>query len=309
MCRSWMDAHMTDKQPGDLPRRDERHSAPNLPRLANLSRRAALWWDTGTLDVYGASGGRWGPDPHSALEDWERFWDWAAGVEPAAGGTPDPVNLGPPVPRPRQVFAIGLNYRDHAAEAGYVTDGLPQVFTKFPSCLAGPVSSVAAVSSRLDWEVELVAVIGRTAERVPEERGWDFVAGAMVGQDLSARDVQLAGESPQWSLGKSFPGFGPTGPQLVSPYELARPDDLEIECSVNGETVQHSRTSHMIWSLPQLVARLSSVCTLLPGDLIFTGTPAGVGNRRNPPRYLRPGDRLVSRIGGIGELTVDVVEA
>ena len=280
-----------------------------IPRLANLAGRAWLWWDSGALDVFDASGGRFGPEPLSLFEDWERFWGWATNLEPASVGSVDVSLLGPPVPKPRQVFAIGLNYRDHAAEAGYDTDGLPQVFTKFPSCLGGPASTVAAVGSRMDWEVELVAVIGRQAEKVNEQDGWRFVAGLMVGQDLSARDVQLAGVAPQWSLGKSFKGFGPTGPAVVAPSALDDPDDLEIECSLNGEVMQHDRTSKMIWSVPQLVARLSSVCTLLPGDLIFTGTPAGVGNRRNPPIYMGAGDRLVSRIAGLGEITVDVVEA
>jgi 2,4-didehydro-3-deoxy-L-rhamnonate hydrolase len=150
------------------------------------------------------------------------------------------------------------------------------VFTKFPSCLAGPVSTVAAASPRLDWEVELVVVIGRRADHALDERGWEHVAGLMVGQDLSARDVQLAGAAPQWSLGKSFPGFGPTGPYVVPPANLADCDDLPIECRLNGAVMRRARTSQLIWSVPELIARLSSVCPLLPGDLIFTGTPAGV---------------------------------
>lgn len=277
------------------------------PRLATLDGRPTLVWDSGTADVALASGGRFGADHRSLFEEWERFRDWARDRSPETDRRPEPVRLGPPVPMPRQVFAIGLNYKAHAEEAGYDTNGMPQVFTKFPSCLAGPVGTVRAVSPRLDWEVELVVAVGRRAHQVPEERGWDHVAGLTVGQDLSARDVQLAGAAPQWSLGKSFPGFGPTGPWLVDPADLDDRDDLAIECSVNGEVMQEARTSQLIWSVPQLIARLSSVCPLLPGDLIFTGTPAGVGNRRDPPKYLQPGDRLVSRIGRIGELITDVV--
>jgi 2-keto-4-pentenoate hydratase/2-oxohepta-3-ene-1,7-dioic acid hydratase in catechol pathway len=275
------------------------------PRLGNLAGRATLVWDRGSADVADRSGGRWGPDPSSLFAGWDRFQDWACGIGPDANGPADVAALGPPVPAPRQVFAIGLNYRDHAAEAGYDTSGLPQVFTKFPTCLAGPVSTVPVVSPRLDWEVELVVVIGRRAEHADDSDGWDHVAGLMVGQDLSARDVQLAGAAPQWSLGKSFPGFGPTGPYLVPAAAVADPGDLPIECRLNGDIVQQARTSQLIWPVPELIARISSVCPLLPGDLIFTGTPAGVGNRMVPPRYLAPGDRLISSIGGIGELVTD----
>jgi 2-keto-4-pentenoate hydratase/2-oxohepta-3-ene-1,7-dioic acid hydratase in catechol pathway len=275
------------------------------PRLGNVGGRATLVWDAGTADVAKRSNGRWGPDPQALLSDWDRFTDWARNLRPDADGPIGAACLGPPVPAPRQVFAIGLNYRDHAAEAGYDTSGLPQVFTKFVSCLTGPVSTVPVVSPRLDWEVELVVAIGRRAEHTAEEHGWEHVAGLMTGQDLSARDVQLAGAAPQWSLGKSFPGFGPTGPYLVQPCDLADPGDLAIECRLGGQIMQQARTSQLIWSVPELIARLSSVCPLLPGDLIFTGTPAGVGNRMDPPRYLVPGDRLVSSIEGIGELITD----
>ncbi len=275
------------------------------PRLGNLAGRTALIWDDGTADVASRSSGRWGPGAQSLLADWDRFQDWARQLPSPGNGPADMSALGPPVPAPRQVFAIGLNYRDHAAEAGYDSSGLPQVFTKFPTCLTGPISTVTVVSPRLDWEVELVAVIGRRADHAADSHGWDHVAGLMVGQDLSARDVQLAGAAPQWSLGKSFPGFGPTGPFMVPASAVADPGDLPIDCRLNGEIVQHARTSQLIWSVPELIARISSVCPLLPGDLIFTGTPAGVGNRRTPPRYLAPGDRLVSRIGGIGELITD----
>lgn len=280
----------------------------SCPRLANVSDRATLLWDDGTLDVCTASGGRWGPSTADLVRDWPRAWEWARLQEPDAAPLDAASRLGPPIPEPRQVFAVGLNYRSHAQEAGYDTAGLPQVFTKFPACISGPFTTVAASSPRLDWEVELVAVIGRRAHAVAEEEGWEHVAGVMVGQDLSARDIQLAGESPQWSLGKSLPGFGPTGPALVDWNVLDDPDDLAISCAVNGETMQEARTSELIWSVPELVARLSSVCPLLPGDLLFTGTPAGVGNRRDPPRYLRAGDRLTSTLEGVGRLVTDVVE-
>ena len=277
----------------------------SAPRVGTLAERAALIWDTGTADVAERSRGQWGPDHQSLFADWDRFLGWARDEPPADNCPVELARLGPPVPAPRQLFAIGLNYADHASEAGFDTAGLPQVFTKFPSCLAGPVSTVAVTSPRLDWEVELVVAIGRRAEDAKEDCGWDYVAGLMIGQDLSARDIQLAGPAAQWSLGKSLPGFGPTGPYLVLPSDLASPDDLAIECRLNGEVMQQARTSQLVWSVPELIARLSSVCVLLPGDLIFTGTPAGVGNRRSPPRYLSPGDRLVSTIAGIGDLVTD----
>lgn len=278
------------------------------PSLANRDGRAVLnFGEGGSADVAEASAGRFGPSPAAVLDDWAAFASWSASAQPDAAPL-DVARLGPPVPSPRQVFAIGLNYREHAQEAGYDTSGLPQVFTKFPSCLAGPTATVPVVSARLDWEVELVVVIGETCQRVAEATAWDKVAGLMVGQDISARDVQLAGSSPQWSLGKSYANFGPTGPFLVPTESVANREDLRISCALNGEVMQDSRTSLMIWNVRELVARLSSVVTLLPGDLIFTGTPAGVGNRREPPRYLGPDDVLVSAIEGLGELRTTFTE-
>jgi len=154
----------------------------------------------------------------------------------------------------------------------------------------------------VDWEVELVVVVGRRAENVAEEHAWSHVAGVTVGQDLSERAVQMTGPVPQFSLGKSFPGFGPIGPAIVSSDELSDPDDLELACSVDGEVLQRGRTRDMVFSVPELVARISAVCPLLPGDIIFTGTPPGVGMARTPPRFLSGGTTLVSTIEGVGEL-------
>ena len=276
----------------------------DIPKLANLAGRATLLWNYGYADVGQLSAGRFPSDLQEILLEWDRFEDWVQGVEPQISGRPDLSLLGPPTPRPGQVFAIGLNYKDHAAEAGYDTTGLPQVFTKFPSCLTGPFSQVSVVSPRLDWEIELVVVIGRSGRNIDEVNAWSFIAGLMIGQDLSARDVQLAGSAPQWSLGKSFSGFGPVGPWITSVRDCPGRDDLLLECELNGALMQSDRTSNMIWSVPELVARLSSVCELRPGDIIFTGTPAGIGNRRKPPIYLGPGDMLVSRINGLGEMVV-----
>ncbi|MGA6160354.1 fumarylacetoacetate hydrolase family protein [Stenotrophomonas sp. NPDC087984] len=205
-------------------------------------------------------------------------------------------------PTPRQVFAIGLNYRGHAEEASLAAPESPSVFTKFATSLTGPDTQLRLPSGRVDWEAELVVVMGRRAEHVAAGDAWSYVAGLTAGQDYSEREVQSVGPVPQFSLGKSFPGFAPTGPVLVTADEFADPDDLAIECLVNGESVQKSRTSSMIFPVPELIARLSAVCPLLPGDLIFTGTPAGVGHARTPQRYLRPGDEVITRIEGIGQL-------
>ncbi|BBH68553.1 fumarylacetoacetate hydrolase [Actinoplanes sp. OR16] len=211
-------------------------------------------------------------------------------------------SLGAPVPHPRQVFAVALNYRPHAAEAGYRPPADPLIFTKFPSCITGPFAEVTLPPGRPDWEIEVVAVIGAGGFAIPRSQAWDAVAGLTVGQDLSERELQTRGTPPQFSLAKSFPGFGPTGPVLVTPDEFPDRDDIAFTCHLGDELVQHGRTSEMIFPIPELVARISAVCPLLPGDLIFTGTPAGVGNRRTPPRYLRPGEVLTSRVEGIGEI-------
>ncbi|MEV6160732.1 fumarylacetoacetate hydrolase family protein [Streptomyces sp. NPDC052052] len=268
-------------------------------RIANLAGRLALLTGDGAVDV--AAGG-FDADPAALFAQWDELLRWSAGVDPATAVPYQESDLLAPVPEPRQIFAVALNYRPHTAEAGYEEPAEPLVFTKFPSCLTGPYATVDLPEGHVDWELEMVAVIGRDAHRVPEENGWDPVAAVTVGQDLSERIVQLAGRPAQFSLGKSFPGFGPVGPALVSVGELADRDDLELTCELNGEVVQHDRTSNMIFPVPRLVAHLSAVCPLRPGDLIFTGTPAGVGNRRTPQRFIGPGDTLVSRIGGLGEM-------
>ncbi|MFF7260426.1 fumarylacetoacetate hydrolase family protein [Streptomyces sp. NPDC008159] len=272
-------------------------------RLGVLNGRAVVVRGDRAADVRWASKGRLPTDPMTLLGEWPRLREWAAGLPDEAYDVPvDPTALAAPVPRPRQVFAIALNYPPHAAEAGFTPPDEPLVFTKFPACVTGPHTTVTLPEGKVDWEVELVAVIGRETHRVSEDRAWEAVAGLTVGQDLSERVVQLRGKPAQFSLGKSFPGFGPTGPFLVTPDEFDDPDDLEITGVLNGEAVQHDRTKSMIFPVPELVARLSAVVPLFPGDLVFTGTPAGVGNRMDPPRYLAEGDELVSRIEGIGEI-------
>ncbi|MEV5959979.1 fumarylacetoacetate hydrolase family protein [Streptomyces sp. NPDC051987] len=272
-------------------------------RLGVIDGRAVVVRGDRAADVGRASQGRLSTDPMALLEQWRSCRDWATGLADEAYDIEvAPAALQAPVPRPRQVFALALNYPPHAAEAGFTPPEEPLVFTKFPSCITGPRTTVELPAGKVDWEVELVAVIGVPAHRVPVHRAWETVAGLTIGQDLSERVAQLRGKPAQFSFGKSFPGFGPTGPVLVTPDEFADPDDLEITGLLNSEIVQHDRTKSMIFPVPELVARLSAVVQLFPGDLVFTGTPAGVGNRMDPPRYLTEGDELVSRIEGIGEI-------
>ncbi|MET7745902.1 fumarylacetoacetate hydrolase family protein [Streptomyces sp. NPDC005385] len=272
--------------------------------IANLSGRLVLIVDGLAIDVEKASSGRFAADPQAVYEEWEEFREWAAQARLPEGSPVDPARLGAPAPAPRQIIAAGLNYRDHAAESGFaLPDTMPPVFTKFATSITGPVTDVVLPpGGHTDWEIELVAIIGTHAHHVSTGSAWRHVAGLTVGQDISERITQLEGPAPQFSLGKSFPGFAPIGPYLVTPDAFDDPDDLALRCTVNGEEVQASRTSDLIFSVPELVARLSSVIPLLPGDVIFTGTPAGVGLGRDPQRWLAPGDELVSTIEGIGEL-------
>ena len=273
-------------------------------QILNANGRLTLLTEEGLRDVAELSSGVFGPDVGDVYDQWAEFAAWAE--QHATRGLSqqlpqDVENIGPPSPRPRQIFAIGLNYRDHAEESNVAVPDAPAVFTKFTGCLTGPYGELALPSDHVDWEVELVVTIGRHASRVPAGEAWSYVAGLSVGQDYSERQVQLAGPYPQFSLGKSFPGFGPVGPWLVTPDEFADPDDLEIECTIDGESVQKARTSLLMFSVSELIARLSSIVPLFPGDVIFTGTPGGVGFVRKPPRFLRAGQVVESRITGLGD--------
>jgi 2,4-diketo-3-deoxy-L-fuconate hydrolase len=269
-------------------------------RLANVTGRAALVIGDEVADLEKSSGGRFGPDLRAAYDEWADVVAFAATVTSGTGPLVE-ADLGCPVPHPRQVFAIGLNYRSHAEESGMAVPAVPATFTKFPASLGGPYDDIEIVGDAVDWEVELVAVIGAGADRASEAEGWGHVAGLTVGQDISDRTLQFAAGA-QFSLGKSRRGYGPMGPWVVTPDELADPDDLGLGCSVDGEVVQDARTNDLVFGVPKLVAELSAVLPLLPGDVIFTGTPAGVGFTRKPPRALRPGHVLETWIEGIGTI-------
>ena len=273
-------------------------------RIANLAGRVGIVIGDGIVDVEQASRGRFGPSPQAVFDAWAAFSVWASRAELPAPTPYDHKQLGSPTPAPRQLFAIGLNYRQHADETGFDDpDTHPPVFTKFHSSITGPYGDVTIPpGSHVDWEVELVAVIGRTARIVSAEQAWDYVAGLTIGQDISERNLQMSGPAPQFSLAKSFPGYGPMGPHLVTIDEFDNPDALDLGCRINGEVVQKGSTKELIFSTPALVSYLSRYVTLLPGDAIFTGTPAGVGMGRTPQRWLKPGDELLSSIEGIGEM-------
>ncbi|MFC4049946.1 fumarylacetoacetate hydrolase family protein [Actinomadura syzygii] len=277
-------------------------------RIANIDARAVLLDEAGRgLDIAAASDGEFGPSIHGLYGRWDEFAAWARARRRAVGpGAYRDIDLGralPPSPTPAQVFAVGLNYADHAGESGVEPPAEPAVFTKFATCLTGADARVVLPAGTVDWEVELVVVIGRRARDVDEADAWDHVAGLTIGQDLSERTLQHTGPMPQFSLAKSYEGFGPMGPVLVTPDEFPDPDDLAIGCRLNGEAVQKSRTKHMIFPVPVLIAKLSAVTTLLPGDVIFSGTPSGVGAAQNPPRFLGPDDTLVSFVEGVGVMT------
>ncbi|MGZ4805023.1 MAG: fumarylacetoacetate hydrolase family protein [Ilumatobacteraceae bacterium] len=275
-------------------------------RLFNLAGRLSTFIEGGVVDVATTSDNLFSPDPQRMFDDWQALVDWGASVGARGAGAVDAMQLQAPVPRPPQVFAIGLNYRAHAEEGTFSVPDEPTVFTKWPSCIVGP-SHAVQLTVDTDWEIELVVAISRRAERVKAADAWSFVAGFTVGQDLSDRVLQRKGPAPQWSLAKSRYGFGPTGPWLVTLDEFANAADLAIHSSLAGETLQTSRTSMLIFDIPTLIEYITDKCPLLPGDLIFTGTPEGVGYARKPPRFLHPGDVLTSTIEGIGDLVTHFV--
>jgi 2-keto-4-pentenoate hydratase/2-oxohepta-3-ene-1,7-dioic acid hydratase in catechol pathway len=212
------------------------------------------------------------------------------------------VTLEPPVLRPSKILCIGLNYRDHAIESKMEPPKFPTVFVKFPHTLIGNGQPILLprASQQPDYEAEFAVVIGEGGRNIPEETWEDHVFGYTILNDVSARDVQLA--TTQWTLGKNFPTFAPIGPWIVSKDEIPDPHVLDISLSINGEKLQNSNTRELIFKLPRLISYISTMMPLSPGDIISTGTPAGVGIGRTPHRWLKPGDDVVVEIAGIGSL-------
>jgi 2-keto-4-pentenoate hydratase/2-oxohepta-3-ene-1,7-dioic acid hydratase in catechol pathway len=209
-----------------------------------------------------------------------------------------------PVPDPQKIICIGLNYRDHAAESGVAPPEEPILFSKYSSALIGHGEMIIlpSVSEQVDYEAELVVVIGRSGRHIPRERAFEHVGGYAVGHDVSARDWQLNKPGKQWMAGKTFDTFAPVGPVLVTPDEVPDPHKLGIRLRLNGQTMQESSTSQLIFGVDELIAYVSQVFTLEPGDLIFTGTPPGVGMARKPPVWLKAGDTVEVEIDHLGTL-------
>ncbi len=270
-------------------------------RLANVAGRAALVAGDRYHDLATLTAGELGPDPMAALDHPQRLAELTARLVDATptGLLADAV-LGPPVPRPQKSFGVGLNYRAHAAEGGMDVPDSPLVFTKFPSCIVGPSADVELRSDGCDYEGELVVVIGPGGKDIAAADAWKHVVGLTIGQDISDRPAQFAAKPPHFDLGKSFDTFGPIGPVLVSPEEVVDRDDLHIVCAVNGEVRQDDSTANLIFDVPTLVSFLSNITTLVTGDIIFTGTPEGVGFTQG--RYLADGDVITTTIDGIGAM-------
>jgi acylpyruvate hydrolase len=248
------------------------------------------------------AGGSWASVRGILCQPADRLGALADGAEAlAALADPDVVldaasaRLGPPVPDPQKILCVGLNYRAHAAEASLDEPPVPLVFAKFPNVLIGSGAAIElpAASERVDYEGEIAVVIGRPTYRVSEDEALEAVAGWMPFNDVSARDLQT--QTSQWTVGKSPDTFGPCGPHLVLDGAL-RDGPMELETRVNGERVQHAHTDQMIFSAARLIAFLTQTMTLVPGDIIVTGTPEGVGAHRDPPRFLRDGDVVEVRV-------------
>lgn len=237
----------------------------------------------------------------------DRVMRWAG--SPPGGERHDPATqtLAAPIPRPPKIICIGLNYRDHAIESNLPIPQTPTVFAKFPTSVIGPGQPIVLPknSTQPDYEAEFAVVIGKRGRHIPEELWRDYVFGYTILNDVSARDFQMA--TSQWMIGKTFDTFAPIGPAIVTADEIENPHNLAISLELSGDVMQNSNTSNLIFGVPKLVAYLSSVFTLEPGDIIATGTPSGVGFARKPPRYLKPGDQCRVRIEGLGELYNPVV--
>ena len=266
--------------------------------------------DGRAVDIGEASGGALGSDPMAAadLANHAALRDLAAAVDPSAWPALDAAALGPPVPRPPKIIAMALNYRSHAEEAGKAIPTEPHVMAKFPTCICGPYDDVPIADLEMvDYEVELVVVVGRRCKGVAAADAWRHVSGLTCGNDVSDRNEQFRPPVKQFSLAKSYDAFGPIGPTMVTPDEVADPDDLALSCRVDGEVRQQARTSDFIFDVGYLMAWLSRYVTLEVGDLIFTGTPGGVGDSMDPPTYLRHGQVVEVEIEGIGSLRNRIV--
>jgi 2-keto-4-pentenoate hydratase/2-oxohepta-3-ene-1,7-dioic acid hydratase in catechol pathway len=265
--------------------------------------RAGFLRDGRVVDAWEGLGDNYRPSVRELLE---RDLVERAAARAGGGVALGEVELLPPVPDPDKIVCIGLNYRSHAAEAGIDPPAAPTFFAKFRNALAPAGAAVAlpAASSKVDYEAEVAFVIGRRCKEVDEGQALDHVAGYTLLNDLSARDLQFA--TPQWMPGQVFDSSAPCGPALVTPDEAGAHDEIEIELTLNGETMQSASTADLIFSVPALVAHLSRLLTLEPGDIVSTGTPSGVGSVREPRVWLKPGDEIVVSSPTLGTLETNI---
>ena len=280
--------------------------------LTDQGPRACMLWEKLYVDIQAAD-----PSLPSSVREILALGDEGRdriAAEIGRGGVrhePSEAVLLAPVPDPQKVICLGLNYRDHAIESKMEIPTELVVFSKFPSALIGHGASIVLprVSTQVDFEAELVIVIGQRGRDIPETQARAHVAGYCVGHDVSARDWQLHKPGKQWLAGKTFDTFAPMGPELVLADEVADPQDLAIRLRLNGQLMQNSSTNQLIFGVDAIIAYLSQIMTLEPGDLIFTGTPPGVGMARTPPVWLQPGDVVEVEIEGLGLLRNPVVAA
>jgi 2-keto-4-pentenoate hydratase/2-oxohepta-3-ene-1,7-dioic acid hydratase in catechol pathway len=252
---------------------------------------------------------------YTSLLDVIAKWETAkSAIEKYAAGAPQgdvsdrsAVTLLAPIPRPQKLICVGLNYRDHAIESKMEIPSVPTIFNKFASSVIGPGDNIVLPknSQKPDYEAEFAFVIGKGGRHVPADKWQDHVFGYTIVNDVSARDFQMA--TSQWLMGKTFDTFAPMGPAIVTADEITDPHDLDIRMTISGEVLQSSNTRELIFRIPQLIEYLSSVFTLEPGDIVSTGTPAGVGFGHKPPRWLKQGDECVVYVQGLGELRNPVV--
>jgi|TARA_B100001063_G_C16764326_1_gene557748 2-keto-4-pentenoate hydratase/2-oxohepta-3-ene-1,7-dioic acid hydratase in catechol pathway len=270
-------------------------------KLANVSGRSVLVNGDHYFDLAKISEGNVSSDPSQVVNSLGAISKLYKQIDQFdASGSLKDVQMGPPVTGSRNCFAVGLNYRNHAEESGMEIPPFPMIFTKHTSCINGPFDNIEMRSDIVDYEAELVVVIGKQGKNISNDEAWNHVAGLTVGQDISDRSVQFHATPPQFNLGKSFDTFGPIGPILVSPDQFEDKSSLNLECSVNGELRQKDNTNDLIFDIPYIISYVSEFITLEPGDLIFTGTPAGVGATQG--KLLKDGDILSTTIEGIGSM-------
>jgi 2,4-didehydro-3-deoxy-L-rhamnonate hydrolase len=281
-------------------------------KLANVKGRASIIIEGRVLDIETASQGELGPDLLTMvdLDNGERLRSLAAQADVATLPILDEAQLGAPVDRPSKVVALALNYASHVIESNKTMPDEPHVMVKFPSSITGPYDEIVVPRGRdmIDYETELVLVIGRRFRAINEADAWDAVAGVTAGQDISDRGEQFRPPIKQFSMAKSYDTFSPIGPVLVTPDEFADRDDIGLTGWVNGEQVQTARTSDFIFSVPRMLAWLSRFVTFEVGDVIYTGTSGGVGEARTPPLYLKDGCVVETEVEGVGRMRNPVVE-